>query len=253
MLHNAMAVLDLFTFQHSELGVIEAAELLGRHKSTVSRWLSAMEEAGFLERDPATQRYRISMRLASLAEVARRSTSLQRLARPILERLAAETGETTNLTVLDGGEAVNIEGAESPRPIMHVGWVGRRLPLHASASAKALLAWRPPEEVRAFFRPPLARFTPATITDPTAFEVDLFVTRERGYATTWAELADDLAAAAAPVRDHRGQVVAAIAVSAPISRVSREQLPALAAPVVRAAEELSRKMGYRPAMTAALR
>jgi DNA-binding IclR family transcriptional regulator len=136
---------------------------------------------------------------------------------------------------------------------MHVGWVGRRLPLHASASAKALLAWRAPEEVRGLLRLPLARFTPTTITDPTALEVDLSATRERGYATTWAELAEDLAAAAAPVRDHRGQVVAALAVSAPVSRVSREQLPALAEPVVRAAEELSRKMGYRPLVTAALR
>ena len=64
MLRNARAVLDLFTLERAELGVVEAAELLHRHKSTVSRWMAAMEAAGFLERDRETGRYRVSMRLA---------------------------------------------------------------------------------------------------------------------------------------------------------------------------------------------
>src|SRR5690606_41383922 len=72
VLRNARAVLDLFTLDRAELGVVEAAALLNRHKSTVSRWMSAMEDAGFLERDRQTGRYRVSMRLAALGEVARR-------------------------------------------------------------------------------------------------------------------------------------------------------------------------------------
>lgn len=240
-----MAVLELFGFERPELGVVEIAALMGRHKSTVSRWLSAMEAAGFVERDPDSGRYRISMRLAGLAEVARRATSLQRQARPILERLAAVTGETANLAVLDGTEAVNVELVESPRPIMHVGWIGRRLPLHASASGKALLAWLPPEEARELVQPPLRRWTPETVTDPAALEAELEAIRARGYAATWAELATDLVAAAAPVRDHRGRIVAAVAVSAPISRVSRDRLSELGDPVAEAAAELSARMGYR--------
>jgi len=102
VLRNARAVLDLFTLDRAELGVVEAAALLNRHKSTVSRWMSAMEDAGFLERDRQTGRYRVSMWLAALGEVARRGTSLQRIAHPILEALAAATGETANLAVLDG-------------------------------------------------------------------------------------------------------------------------------------------------------
>ena len=247
MLRNARAVLDLFTLDRAELGVVEAAELLHRHKSTVSRWLSAMEAAGFLERDRETGRYRVSMRLAALAEVARRGTSLQRIARPFLQALAAATGETANLAVLDGNEAVNIEVAESPKPIMHVGWVGRRLPLHASASGKALLAWMDPEDARALLPSPLPAWTPWTITDPAALEAELALTRSRGYSTTWAELTPDLVAVGAPVRDHRGRVVAAVAISVPISRVERERLPQLAEPVMRAADAVSERMGYRAA------
>jgi len=247
VLRNAMAVLDLFTLDRAELGVVEAAALLNRHKSTVSRWMSAMEEAGLLDRDATTGRYRVSMRLAALGEVARRGTSLQRIARPILEELAATTGETANLAVLDGNVAVNIEVAESPQPIMHVGWVGRRLPLHASASGKALLAWMEPEDARALLPSPLVSCTPWTITDPAALQEELALTRARGYATTWAELAPDLVAVGAPVRDHRGRVVAAVAISIPISRVERDRLPQLAEPVLRAAEAVSERMGYRKA------
>ncbi len=253
MLRNAMTVLDLFTVDQAELGVVEVAEMLGRHKSTVSRWLAAMDRAGFLERDPVTARYRVSMRLAAFAEVARRATSLQRRARPILERLSAETGETCNLAVLDGSEAVNVEVVESPRPIMHVGWVGRRLPLHASASGKVLLAWLPGDVATSLLDVPLRRYAPGTVATVDAFEAELMVTRARGYATTWAELEPDLASVAAPVRDHRGEVVAAVSVSAPTSRMERERMAALGEAVVEAAAELSARMGYRPALTPAYR
>lgn len=245
MLRNAMAVFDLYTLERPELGVAEAADLLGRHRSTVSRWLSAMAQAGFLERESGSGRYRVSMRMAALAEVARRATPLQREARLILDHLAKSTGETANLAVLDGQEVVNVDVAQSPQPIMHVGWLGRRLPLHATSSGKVFLTW-PGPGIRADPGPaPFRRFTAVTITDSSALIAELDRVRSQGYATTWAELAPDLVTTAAPVRDHLGAVIAAIAVSAPISRVTRERLTTLAHTVVQAAEELSARMGYR--------
>src|SRR5262245_38073016 len=245
MLRKAMEVLDLFSADRRELGVVEVAQLLERPKSTTSRWLSEMEHAGFLEREAASGRYRISMRLAALGQVARQSTSVQRLARPALEALTAETGETSNLVVLSGREAVNIEMVESPRPVKHVGWVGRRLPLHATAAGKALLAWLPANEVRALVKSPLTQHARGTITSLARYTSELAGVRTRGYSTAVSELEDDLSAVAAPVFDHAGAVVGAITISAPISRVPKSALATLAPAVVGAAGRLSGALGYR--------
>jgi DNA-binding IclR family transcriptional regulator len=247
MLRKTMEVLSLFSLARREVGVVEVAELLGRPKSTASRWLAAMERAGFLERDATSSRYRLSLRLAALGEVARQTTTLQRTALPLLSWLAEQTGETANLTVLVGLEAVNVEVADSPRPVMHIGWVGRRLPVHATASGKILLAHAGNAIVTEVLAGGLAGFTRETITDGDALRAELELIRARGYATVWAELEPDLAAVAAPVRDHRGVVVAAIAIGGPVSRCPREQLDTLALQVLRAGDELSEKMGYRAA------
>jgi IclR family acetate operon transcriptional repressor len=249
MLRKTMEVLSLFSLTRREIGVVEVAESLGRPKSTVSRWLAAMERAGFLQRDAESGRYRLSLRLAALGEVARQTTTLQRTARPLLGWLAEQTGETANLTVLIGLEAVNVEVADSPRPVMHIGWVGRRLPIHATASGKALLAHAGGALVTALLARGLERFTPETITEGDALRAELELVRARGYATVWAELEPDLAAVAAPVRDHRGVVVAAIAIGGPVSRCPRPQLDTLAVHVLQAGHELSEKMGYRAAVT----
>jgi DNA-binding IclR family transcriptional regulator len=246
MLRNAMAVLLLYTPERPALGVVEAAELLGRSKSTVSRWLAALEDAGFLEREGAHGRYSLSMRLAALGELARHATPLQRVALRALERLVAETGETANLVVLAGGAAVNVSVLESPRPVKHTGWLGRRLPLHATAAGKALLAWRDEREARRLAGRQLARYTAGTITDPDRFAQELKRTRRRGYATAWAELEDDLAAVAAPVFDHAARVLATVTISAPVSRVPRSALRTVAPAVVAAARAVSAGMGHRP-------
>jgi DNA-binding IclR family transcriptional regulator len=251
MLRKTMEVLELFSPSRREIGVIEAAEELGRPKSTVSRWLSGIATAGFLDRDPDSGRYRLSMRLAVLGDLARNSTSLQRLARTELQTLTTTTGETSNLAVLMGAEAMNIEAVESPKPILHVGWIGRRLPCHVTAAGKSLLAWRDAEEVRRLLPRRLAKLASRSITDVDEFLHDLARVRERGYSTAWRELEDDLAAVGAPVRDHTGAVVGALAISAPVSRIPLKALASYSGPVLAAAASLSLQLGYHGEPTAA--
>lgn len=244
MLRKTMEVLGLFTPTRRELGVLEAADLLKRPKSTVSRWLSAMEDAGFLDRDGASGRYRIGMRLAAVGELAKQSTSVQREALPRLQELTRATGETSNLVVLSGTAAVNVEMVESPRPIKHVGWLGRVLPLHATAAGKALMAWRPAEDLDDYLTTPLQRFTEATITDLEEYREELERTREVGYAVAWGEMEADLLGVAAPVRDHTGKVVGVLTISAPLSRTPLRQLPALGQQIKQAADSLSYGLGF---------
>lgn len=252
MLQKAMAVLELFSPMRREIGVVEAAELLHKPKSTVSRWLAAIADAGLLERDATSGRYRLSMRLAVLGEIARDSTGMQRLAGPVLEKITADTGETSSLTVLVRSEAMNIEAVLSPRPIIHVGWVGRRFPCYATASGKVLLAWRDPSMVKRLVPRRLPKLASRTITSMDDFQHELARVRDHGYATAWRELEDELAAVAAPVRDHTGEVVAAVAISAPASRVPIKALASLARSAVEGADSLSSQMGYRGAHSAKL-
>ncbi len=245
MLENAMDVLNLFTPERREIGVITAAELLGRPKSTISRWMSGMEVAGFLDRDDASGRYRISMRLAAVGEMARRASSLQQTAYASLKRITSAIGETSNLVVMAGGEGTNVEAVESPRPVAHMGAVGRRFPLHASAGGKALLAWRSEAEIRELLPAALERRTANTITDMDRLLENLEGVRARGYSVNWREMEDDLVGIGAPVRDHRGDVIAALSISAPVWRVSREHLDGLAHPIREEAAALSLSLGYR--------
>lgn len=244
MLEKLMEVLSLFNTSRRELAVGEIAELLNRPKSTVSGWLAAMEAAGFLDRDGQGGSYRLSIRLAALGELARRSTSLQRVALPHLEQLVRLTRETVSLNVLVGAEVVNAAAIESPRAVLQASGVGIPMPIHVTAAGKVLLAWRSREEVLRLLPVRLERFTSHSILDHQEFLDDLARTRRRGYAIASGELAEDLFAISAPVRDHRGDVIAGITVGAPIGRISEDLLPTMVEQVMDAAASVSAGLGH---------
>jgi IclR family transcriptional regulator, KDG regulon repressor len=244
MINKAMAVLDLFTTSRRELGVVEIAELLGKPRSTVSRQLALMERAGWLDRDGEMGPYRLGIRLAALGELARRSTSLQRAARPYLEVLTRTTRETSSVNVLLGTDVVNASVVESPRPVLLAGGSGIPMPVHATAAGKVLLAWRTKEEVLRILPARLEQFTQETITDVDAFLAQLGAVRARGHALAIGELAEDLLAVSAPVRDSTGGVIAAVTVGGPMGRLPSESHGLLAKRVMTAALGLSHAMGY---------
>lgn len=243
MLQKAMEILSLYSHSRTDLGVVEASELLGSPKSTVSRRLAAMELAGLLDRDPQNGRYHLGIRLVTLGHLATEATPLQRMARPVLRRLTDETGETSDLVVLRDRQAVNIEAVESPRPMKHVGWAGRRIPLHATAAGKSLLAWRSEREIRELVRLPLERYTRNTIASLEALLEDLQGIPPRGYSLSLGEFEEDLVGVAAPVRNHVGGVVASVTIGAPSSRARDAAMPHLIQSVKEAGMALSRALG----------
>ena len=246
MLQQTVQVLGLFTPTRSELGVAEVAKILGRSKSTVSGWMSAMHEVGFLDRADGGTRYRMGIRLATFGELAKRATSAQRVSAPLLELLAKRTRETTTLNVLIGSEVVNTFVVESPQPIHSGGGLGIPMPIHATAAGKVLVAWKTTEEVRHLLPLRLERFTEETLTDASQFIELLAIVREQGYSTASGELARDLFVASAPVRDSSGDVVAAISIAAPTSRVPAEKIPVLADDIIETAHAISSRLGYAP-------
>lgn len=247
MLAQAIEVLSLFTTTHRELGVAEVARMLGRPKSTISGWLSAMQDVGLLDRTNGAGPYRLGIRLAAFGELARLSTSIQRVAMPLLEQLTRRTRETASLNVLLGSEVVNISVAESPQPIRSAGGLGIPMAIHATAAGKALVAWRTPEAIRTLLPFRLEQFTPNTIKDVDSLLEELGEVRSQGYSRASGEMASDLFALSAPVRDCSGDIVAAISIAAPMSRVSEKQVPQLVHEVTATADAVSESLGYRPA------
>lgn len=235
---RALQLLLAFDADAPTLGVTELASRVGVHKSTASRLAATLAARGFLERAPGSDAFRLGPELGRLGLLALAGRDLVELARPAMERLASETGETVNLAVLDGEEVVNVAQVDG-RHIVGVGsWTGRRTALHCTANGKVLLAFGgAPVPAR------LEAFTAQTITSAQALQHELAAVRGRGYATVASELEDGLHAAAAPVFDLAGSCRGALSVSGPAYRLPTEGLDAVAARCREAAAELGPLLG----------
>jgi DNA-binding IclR family transcriptional regulator len=157
-----------------------------------------------------------------------------------------EVGETVNITVLSGREALYLDQAAGPSALQLHNWIGRRMPVHATSNGKVLLAYLPAARLSEHLVPPLAALTQHTIVDPARFADELAGVRERGYATAVDELEIGLTALAAPVRDSTGEVAASVSASGPSFRLTPDRMPAVAEAVRRAAAQISFLMGHRP-------
>ena len=243
MLQKLSDVLSLFTPDRPELSVREIAKPFRWPKSTAYRILARVEDAGFLDRDERSGLYRLGIRLATLGELARHSTSLQRIATTALHRLSAETAETATLMLLHGPEGVTVDVVESYQPLMLPGLLGARQPLHSTAGGKVFLAWAPAGRQRSMIHPPLKRYTSTTITDVDTLIRELETSRRRGYTIVNGENIEDVVGVAAPIHDHHGNVSAALTVGGPRSRAAAK-LDSLAVAVTAAAASVSAALGY---------
>jgi DNA-binding IclR family transcriptional regulator len=239
---RAAAILDALARGGSRTGA-EVARELGVHRSTALRLLATLERHALVERDPRGGRYRLGRRLPQLASVVDGEPDLRQSARPVCERLAAAVGETATLDVLAGDVIVPIEQATASTSVVSVNWLGRRTPVHCTASGKAIAAFAPDTVRERLLDLPLERVTAHTVTGRAELAVQLEDARRTGIARTREELEVGLDAIAAPVFGPDGEVVAALDVSGPSHRL-RER-PGLDLLASEGAAELSRRLGYR--------
>ncbi len=243
-IQRAAVILRSFTEAEPELGVIELSRRLGMHKSTVSRILSTLQAEGLVGQNPETGKYRLGVGLISLAGVALGRLTARAAAQPYLTELAEATQETVNVTVIEGRDCVNIERSFSPQPIRYMGWIGRRTPLHCTASGKVLLAYMPPKERDALLRLPLAKYTNNTIVDLQSLEASFSQICEQGFAIVHEEFEEGFSSVAAPIFDHQGQAVATVAISGPTFRMGPGQIEAFIKPLKETTHKASADLGY---------
>ena len=213
---RAFAVLRSLT--GGPAGVTQLAEQVELPKSTVSRLLSTLEELGVVEQVIAGGNYRIGPGLIEIATAVMPGRSLVAAARPHLVELARRTGEAAGLSVPDGRMVHYVDQADSDNQVQVRDWTGERIVMHAVSSGLVFLAWAEPSFVDAYLRGPLQAFTSRTITDPATLRRRLAEIHEVGYAWIYEEFADGANSVAAPIRNQRGDVIAAIHSHGPAHR-----------------------------------
>ncbi len=226
----------------------EAAALLGVHKSTALRILQTLESERFVRKTGAGT-YVIGSGLIELSELALGSMDLRQFAAPHLRKLQRETGHTVHLAQLTGNEIIYIEKVDSPAfdAVKLPSRIGGRVSLYASAVGKVILAYLSQEERdRLLSGVVFERYTETTFADRDAFEAELARVRERGWATDNGEHDAYVVCVGAPIRDSRGQVIAAVSITAIDVIATLEQLTDNLPLVLDTAALISRELGYSP-------
>ncbi|AQA06381.1 IclR family transcriptional regulator [Mycobacterium sp. MS1601] len=240
---RALMVLEIIG-KFGSAGVTEIATELGVHKSTVSRLITVLESRGFVEQLSDRGKYRLGFTIVRLAGSTSAQMDLAKESQPVCDELAQQSGETTNIAILDGDRIINIVEAHGPAEITLRTWVGQNCPAHATSSGKALLSALPPAAVRELLGEKLPTFTDNTIADVKTLAVELDQARTAGWASVTEELEVGLNAVAAPVRDSTGKVIAALSVSGPAYRLAPDRFRDVAVLTTQAAERISRRLGY---------
>jgi DNA-binding IclR family transcriptional regulator len=220
--------------------VRELARECGLNRSTAWRLLLTLEQQGMIDRDPLTQRYQVGFSAIQIAAAAGHD-SLVRRARAVLEQLVNETQEMVSLAVPERFSLRYIDQVEPPN-VPCPNWLGRVLPLHATSSGKAFLAWLPDDERRAVLPAQLQRYTPRTITDHDTLAVELATARQLGYATCIGEHEEFSNGVSAPVIGTRSQPIAIVNLWGPTQRVPPDRLPTLGQAALQAVQELATRI-----------
>ncbi|WP_416416153.1 IclR family transcriptional regulator [Paenarthrobacter aromaticivorans] len=241
---NGLGVLEAFSLGKPVLGVTEIAQKVNLHKSTVSRILTGLANAGYVERDEETGRFRLGLGLIALAGPLLADLDVRRAAHTDLEELAAATGETSAIVVWNGAEAIVVEEIPSPHQVKHTAAIGTRYNQYESSSVRVFLAQLPFDAVEQLLE--AGRITHSAESGADGdYRGHLAVVREQGYAVNDGFSSFEEVGVSAEVRDFRDQVVGCIMLAAPRSRTGAVRIAAHVESVTAAARTVSARLGYR--------
>jgi DNA-binding IclR family transcriptional regulator len=220
----------------------ELATSTGMNKSTLLRLIEPLRDAQLVDHGP-DGRYRVGVGAVSLGGAYLAGLDMREEARPILEQLARDTGETLHLLIYVEGEVRYVEKIDGPSSIRMASRIGDRMPAYCTASGKVFLAYLPEEHFEAAVAAGMPARTPNTITSSDLLREDLKKTRKRGFAIDDIENELDIRCLSVPVFDRTGQVAAAMSISGLAARIHGARITELANIVQRGAEQLSLRLG----------
>jgi DNA-binding IclR family transcriptional regulator len=239
---RALTILEMLA-REGEAGVTEIAADLGVHKSTAFRLLATLESHRLVEQDGDRGRYRLGVGNLRLAGATTARLDLVTEARPVCRQLATDTGETVNITVRSETSALYLDQVAGSSALQSHNWVGQHIPLHATSNGKVLISEMSEAELKKAVRE-LPRLTDRTVTKRAELRTQLEHIREVGYALAVDELETGLTAAAAPIRNAHGDIIASMSISGPTFRLTGEKLDRAIPLLVASATEVSHRLGW---------
>jgi len=228
-------------------GVTELADVTQNTKSLTFRLLHTLERRGLVRKDAERRTYTLGYRALLLGDQSRRQSGLILTAETILADLSNTTRENALLLVREDLQSICIAMHASPEPLRIFAAVGRLGPLHAGGGPKVLLANAPLEIQQQVISGALESFTKLSISEADALKATLDQIRAEGHSMSVGELDPNIFSIAAPVRDHTGEVIAAIAVNGPSARLSGTSVDTFRAAVLANADRLSQMLGWQGA------
>ncbi|WP_134699429.1 IclR family transcriptional regulator [Ammoniphilus sp. YIM 78166] len=230
---RAFRITECFSIEKPELSLGEIAKKTGLTKSTVFRLLSTLLQLGYIKQDWQTQRYSLGFKFFHLGAIVISNTMLRETAIPFMKKLSEETDETISLNIAEQNERVCIEVVESPQQIRNFVKVGQRNALWSGASGKALLAYLMEEERQLILGEQAEKL-----------ERELYLIRKQGCSISTDDRVKGSFAIAAPIFDHRSQIVGGLTLAGPIHRLTEEREPVLVRQVIQAAHQVSEQLGF---------
>jgi IclR family KDG regulon transcriptional repressor len=240
-LWRGLQILEFVAGRPSAPTIRQLSQELKLPKSVVHRLAATLEESEYLQK--WNTGYRLGLKLWWLGCSAIRGMELRQVARPYLEELAMKTQELVNVAILDGKEVLYIDKLDCLQSVRAHIPIGGRAPAYCVATGKAILAHHDKADLEKMLCD-MKRFTDRTVIGSKAMIKHLEQIRKRGYSLNLGEYHSDVGGIAAPIRNADGTVIAAVGVTAPIHRLNRETVPRLALLTRRAAEGISRALGY---------
>jgi len=240
---RALDILLCFSQDKPTLSLTQIAELVGMNKSTIHRLLATLENKRFVLRDKSTGMYQLGYRFIELASIMLHDVDLQRWAQPYLQQLAALSGETVDLAILDDDHVVYLQVIESTQRVKIAAAVGEQLPVHCTATGKTFLAYLPVYQVNEILAKGMTKYTKNTLTSLADLDQDLREIRERGFAISKEEYEKDINAVAAPILDANGCPIAVIAIVGPSFRLSHDRMMKLGQSILETTSAIGREIG----------
>jgi len=250
---RALILLRYIVDHSNGLSIREASRSLGYSPATVQKLINALKTQGYVVQDELTERYHLGSEAVQLGLTALSRLEIRQVARPHLEALCKETGETVFLAIGRNNHAIYVDKAVSTQLVRVDAPLGVDRPYNCTSVGKILLAGMPDEKIEELAASSaFERRTKHSIVELDALRAELEQIRAQGWAQDREEYVPGSGCIAAPVLDHRGQVIAALTVSGPAERINREH-DRLVEQVKASALAISEDMGYRPPASAQIR